>query len=218
MAKSNLTLGRKRGRPLLRRLEQPLYDTNVLENATATGLIEHFRIPVGVAMPVTAVNKTEADTNMQSAGKLGYPNKFLLRGINVELFLPDPTDLANNMADWRQFYAQGLFKLFFGPSKPWLTLPLSHMPTGTALTGRYADADVTGDTEACWIHRGRAKSDEFYNFMVKDKKNPRRYNPIRIKHGEPFHTELTWPNGQITTAIASARVRVFLVGTLFESV
>ena len=69
-----LKLARKRPVALLRKLTQPLYDTNILEGGAAVpSPLQFFVLPQGTQMPVTAVNKTEADTNMKMASQIGYP-------------------------------------------------------------------------------------------------------------------------------------------------
>ena len=122
---SNITMSQPAGAALLRKLRQPLYDTNILENAVAPALYQFFVLPLGNAMPVTAVAKTEADTNLNQASQLGVPQMFDLESFNFEYFIHTNTDVANLAADIFQLYGQSVFTFFFGQNRPWLELPLS---------------------------------------------------------------------------------------------
>ena len=84
---SKLRKARAQGNPILRRLINPLYDTNIMEGGVATNLMQFFRIQQGGLMPVTAAIKSEADTNMKTAGALGEPLMFDLESFNFEWFV-----------------------------------------------------------------------------------------------------------------------------------
>ena len=207
---SNITQSRPAGQAILRKLTQPLYDTNILENAAATANVQFFRLPVGAPMPVTAVAKTEADTNLNQAGQLGTPQMFDLEGFNVEYSIVDYTDVADNAADLILLYQQSVFTFFFGQNRPWLELPLSQIPTGCYLTGNYQDGDVTANTEAMWVHEGLARVSEVYNFTVGKQ-------AIRVHPAEAFNAEITWPNGAVTWNAARSRIRCYMIGSLYTA-
>jgi hypothetical protein len=203
-------MSRPAGNAILRKLTQPLYDTVILENAgAAPNLYQYFIIPIGGNLAVANVPKTLADTNLDQASQLGVPSMYDLMGFNFELFVADPTDLNDNVEDIFQLYEQSVFTFFFGTNRPWLSLPLSQIPTGTALTGS-ADTSV-GVEEALFVHQGLARQDEVYDFTV-------RKRAIRIHSAENFHVEIDWPNGGTAAwQMADTRTRVFMVGNLYSA-
>lgn len=206
---SNITMSRPAGNAILRKLTQPLYDTNVLENGVAPGLLQFFIIPIGGVLPVALTNKSLADTNLDQASALGVPQMFDLESFNFELFVHDPTNLNDNVEDIFQMYEQSLFTFFFGTNRPWLRVPLSQIPTGTALTGDISVAN--GAEEAAFLHQGLARTDEVYDFTVRKK-------AIRIHSAENFHVEINWPNGGTAVwQMVDTRVRVFLNGHLYSA-
>lgn len=208
---SNITLSTEPAPALLRKMTQPLYDTNILANAVAPALYQFFVLPVGVPMPVTGVNKTLADTNMSAASMLGNPNQFDIVGFNFEMFVHDPTDVNDNAEDLFQLYQASVFTFFFGNNKVWLQLPLSQIPTGTALTGTVSSGDITANDEAMFLHQGLAQVDQVYDFTV-------RKRAIRIHPNENFRVEINWPNGG--TAVwqwATSRCRVFIQGSMYAA-
>jgi len=206
----NITMSRPAGAALLRKLTNPLYDTIVLDSGVAIQAIQFFRLPIGINMPVTAVAKTEADTNLTQAGQLGTPQMFDLEGFNFESIQVDPTDIANNVADLVALYEQGLFSFFFGQQRPWLEIPLSQIPTGIYLNGTMGFGDTAGSDEALFIGVGESCVDSIYNFTVGKE-------AIRVHSAEPFNAEITWPNGAITPAGADQRVRVYMIGSLYAA-
>lgn len=207
-----LVRARKAPAGILRKLTQPLYDTNVLEGGVAQQRLGFFELPIGQNMPVAGVPKTIVDTNMTQASQLGTPQKFWLRGYNFEFFNLEPDDIANTAPDLVLLYEQSLFTFTFGNNRPWLQIPLSQIPQGCALTGTLAFGDDQNAVEAAYLHQGEASVAEYYNFTV-----ARR--PIRINTNEPFSAEITWPNGAVTWNTANdQRVRVYLIGHLFAAI
>ena len=204
---------RKQPKALLRKLTQPLYDTNIVPAVGdgAYNLLQYFLIPIGQNMPLTGAPKTEADTNLTQASQLGTPQKFHLEGFNFEFFVLDPDDTQDTAADLIDIYEQSVFTFYFSNNRPWLQLPLSRIPTGTALTGTCASGDTTNAIEFAFLHQGEASVREVYDFTVGKK-------PIRIGTAEPFFAEITWPNGAVTSTSADRRrSRVFAVGSLFSA-
>jgi len=209
---SNITVSRPAGAALLRKLTQPLFDTNILQNGAAPVPLQFFQIPFGGAMPVTAVAKTLCDTNMTQAAQLGMPQMFDLEGFQFEYFIHANADLANIATDIFFLYEQSVFTFFFGQARPWLEVPLSQIPTGTALTGTNSDGDITANTEATWLHNGHASVKSLYRFTVGKK-------AIRVQSAESFYAQITWPNGvgAFTWGVANSRVRTYMVGSLYAA-
>ena len=135
--------------PLLRKLQQPLYDTNTLDATVATNLMSYFVRPQGNLMPVAAVVKTEADTNMKATSMLGEPLIFDLLGFNYEWFKSVPTSevagtLLDIAADEIRVYGQSVFRFYFN-MRIFLEVPLRQIPEGPYLNGSVC----TGDAKLC---------------------------------------------------------------------
>lgn len=208
--KGRIVKERKMAPALLRKLQQPLYDTHELEgDAAAPREITFFTREQGRNKTVSGNPKTEADTNMTQPSQLPKPQKFEMRGMRFEYFNLEPDDIANNAPDLVLLYEQSVFRFVFGNSRTWLEVPLSRIPNGPALTGTLASGDTTNATEFAYLHQGEASVKEYYNFLVEGE-------PTTIRHKENFKVEVEWPNGAITpNTVNDQRVRVYLIGHLF---
>lgn len=204
---------RKAPAAILRKLYQPLYDTNVFQGVGggAFNTLQYFLLPIGAALPVIGGAKSEADTNLTQASQLGTPQKFRLYGFRFEFFTLEPDDLDDTAPDMVNVYEQSVFTFLFGNSRPWLQVPLSRIPSGTSLTGASSSGDTTNAPEFSFLHNGEASVKEYYDFTMAKQ-------GIKIGTAEPFYAELTWPNGAITmTSANNQRARVYLVGQLFSA-
>ncbi len=207
----SLVKQRKKPNAILRKLQQPLYDTNVIDDAGGFNLMQFFLLPVGQPMPVAGGNKSEVDTNMTQASQLGTPEEFSLKGFQFEYFHEDPSNIIDFANDQFAMYDESVFTFFFSNNRPWLQVPLSRIPSGTMLTGTGSSGDTTGTVEFGFVHQGEASVKEYYDFKIEKK-------GIHIHTNEPFFVELTWPNGNPTWATDDEdRVRVYLVGHLFAA-
>ena len=210
---SNITMSKPSGAALLRKLTQPLYDTRVLANAVAVpATVQYFRIPIGGVLAGAATNKTEADTNLTSQGSLGVPQIFDLDGFNYEVFLADGSvAFTSNIVDMAFIYTTGVFRFFFGQSRPWLEVPLTQIPTGTALTGRLDIEETIGPTAGAFLHNGPASVEEKYDFTV-------GRQSIRLHSAEPFNCEVSYPQGSPGNIVGAAiRTRAYLTGSLYAA-
>lgn len=209
---NRISLARKTGDAVLRKLKQPLYDTTVIEGGAATQQLQFFNIPIGGAMPVAGGAKSLADTNMSQAAQLGTPQEFSLVGFNYEFFVLEPDDIANGAPDYLLMYEQSTFTFVFSNNRPWLRVPLSQIPQGISATGTGASGDITNNIEFGYLHQGLASVKEYYNFMLPNKKL------IHIYPNEPFGVDIDWFNGAITLNTANdQRCRVFIVGFLYSA-
>jgi len=206
---SKIRKARATGNPILRRLVQPLYDTTVVAGAVATGLLQFFRIQQGGIMPVAAVVKSEADTNMKTAGALGEPMMFDLESFNFEWFVLEPDDVDDTSPDLVDIYEQSLFTFLFGLNRTAWQFPLSQIPSGTMLTGQSSSGDTTNATEWGFLHQGVPSVGQVYDVMMDNE-------PTEIGPVEPFGIDITWPNGNFTTTSTNnQRARVFMNGCLY---
>jgi len=196
---------------LLRELIQPLYDTTDVASSGdgAYNLQQFFLRPLGDTIPLAATIKTEADTNMSAASKLGTPNRFEMTGFQYKWMNVDPDDLDQTAPDLVDAYEQSVFNFFFGTSRIEWQFPLSRIPSGTMLTGNASSGDTTGAVEYGFLHNGRASVKEAWDVTISGQ-------PVKIGPEETFFVEITWPNGAVTSASADRRRAIMLlIGSLF---
>jgi len=200
MAKqAGLALGGAAPQGVLRPLKQPIYDTNIYPAAGAAAM-QFFAIPLGQPMPVTAVAKTLADTNLQQASQLGTPNNFELYGFKFKY-----QQSVNVAANYQGIYDTGVFTFNFGQQRPWLQVPLTRIPAGTMTTGEVTiDGQAAPGAEIFSLSNGPSRTDSYYNFTIKRR-------PIIINSNEVFSATLTYPLGAVAVT-ADTRIQVYLVG------
>jgi hypothetical protein len=88
---------------LLRPLQQPLFDTEIIPAAGTPIELVFFQRQVGQTTAFGGVTKTEAETNLSQPGQLANPLEFTLFGF---LFEVEP---ATVLADFQQIYARSAF-------------------------------------------------------------------------------------------------------------
>lgn len=205
-SRAGLRLSEVAPQAVLRPLKQPLYDTNIYAAAGQANL-QFFAIPLGAAMPVTAVAKTLADTNMQQASQLGTPNVFELFGFK---FKYQQSVLVAD--DFDNIYDTGVFTFNFGQSRPFLQVPLSRIPAGCMPTNAIASVDgvaAPGNT-LFNLQNGPSSPNSYFNFTVERK-------PMLIGSNEVFSASVGYPLGGVAVN-ANCRVQVFLVGIFHRAI
>lgn len=70
---------------LLRPLQQPLYDTEIIPAAATPAELIFFQRQLGQTTAFGGVTKTEAETNIQQPGQLANPLEFSLFGFLFEV-------------------------------------------------------------------------------------------------------------------------------------
>jgi len=192
-------------------IRQTLYDSATYANAGQTQL-QFFQVPKGQA------GKTLADTNMESAGSLPSPKKFLVECIEI-LFFPgvDPvtqlaaiaeTEFAN---DVYAFAKGGYLDLFIG-SKSYLTeAPLGVFPPKTRL-------EVEG---AHTVNELQAVAADAFNHISTDYAvcAGRPYYldpPLLLEPTQNFNVDLNWPAAVALPSGVDGRVVVKLDGILYR--
>lgn len=211
----------KKENALLRKLQNPLYDTTVIDASVATDILQFFVRPQGQPMPVAGGAKTNADTNLQSASMLGEPLEFDVVGFNYEYFNlePESQDAGNALdiaSDEILIWAQSFFRFKFN-NRTFLECPLRQLPSGTALTGTVATGDTTNQVQFAYLHWGKASVTEYYNFTINDPDTgePQMY---KIHSAEPFFAEVRWPNAAIDMNTNNdERFRTYIQGYLYQN-
>lgn len=182
-----------------------LYDTLAYAQAGQQSLT-FFQSPVGQN------GKTYADTNMQAAGALPNPQRFLVTGIELYFFPGDAVaaigaSAANNyIKDVNLFWNSPAWLQFFIASKPYLNeSPLLKFPPPNGLAGWAALSDTTtaGAGQASSISYATACGDCF-------DMNP----PILLTTNTNFNINLNWP-ALVPLALAGT-VKCNLSGLLYR--
>jgi len=189
-------------------LKQPLYDYQAYAQAGQTSLT-FFTIPNGQS------GKTLADTNMEGAGILPNPKKFLVRGIEIQFFpgvfpsqvaiAPGAGSIDNFVNDvWEVFSATAWLELYIG-SKAYVQAPLNMFPCANRLDGWAGMSDATTAAAALFNRTSYAASGGTPFGM-----DP----PLILEPTQNFRVTLNWP-----TAVgisAAGRIGVHLKGLLYR--
>ena len=194
---------------MMEAITQPLYSYQSYPSAGSASPLVFFQ-----SQPVGTI--TAEDTNMQLAGQLPAPQKFLIQGIGVD-YLSGLTaarfgaESANGMLnDFYQVMKRGLFTLTIG-SKNYLNFTtMLFAPPRAHIGGMAAVADATtaGANLQSMVQIGYTEGDVF---------KPR---PILIEASQNFQCSISYPGGAqaIPSADAAARIGVILYGTLYRPV
>lgn len=187
-------------------VKQPLYDYQTYPAAGATQLT-FFAIPKGQS------GKTLADTNMEVAGSLPNPKKFLVLGIEV-FFIPGPNPSAAAAAPgvdnfvndvWTVFKSTGYLEFFIG-SKAYLDAPINMFPAVTRLAGFAGLADST-TAGANQFTRTSYASSAGQPFGLKP--------PLMLEPTQNFTITLNFPTAVAISA--NGRIGVHLKGLLYRN-
>ena len=188
-------------------VRQSLYDFQTYPAAGQTQMI-FFQVPQGQA------GKTKFDTNMEVAGSLPAPKRFIIETIEIEFFpggLPSafgaPTAL-NNVNDVYTFSQNGFLDLFIG-SKSYLTeAPLGRFPSSNrmAVNAAFADASTAA---------ANLQSRSGYASLAGA---PYRLEPnIALVATQNFSVSLNWPTAIALPSTVNARVGVVMKGLLYRN-
>jgi len=194
------------GRPVVRILPQPLYDTEVAAAAVAINELNFFAKPKGNPdASGTITSKTIANTNLTQSGSLAKPYEFDLFGFNLKV-RSNSTSVPLTRGMFEVFFKDCAFQYLMG-DRIYLTVPLLDMPTGIGFT---QDGTTTADTTLV-INNGVAHRSNLYNFRVQN-------YLVHIRSTENFAVKLSWPNASITPATTAVRVQVYMQGLLYNAI
>lgn len=184
---------------------QSLYDTATYGGAAGQTQLLFFQTPKGQG------GKTQADTNMEAAGALPNPKRFLMHSLEV-LFFPGTNISVTGAAaaaatfqdDVYTFAKGGWLELFIGSKSYLLEAPLGRFPPKTAvrtessIATTVAGAQVQNAYAACI---GRP-------YMLKA--------PILLEPTQNFSVSLNWSTAVPLPSTTDAKVMVVLDGLLYR--
>ena len=185
---------------------QPLYDYQTYAAAGQTSL-NFFQIPQGQS------SKTLADTNMEAAGALPVPKRFLIQGIEIVFFsgVTPGTFGAQAAAayinDQNAIYKSGHVQLFIG-SKPYLDeAPIGVFPPSWGLGGFAALADTTtaGANQQSMIQYARGVGRVY------------EIPPMLLPSQQNFKVSINWPTAVATPSTVAGRIGVRLLGVMYRN-
>jgi hypothetical protein len=191
---------------ILRPLQQPIYDTEILPAgapATITEII-FFQRQLGQTTASAGLIKTTAETNLQQPGQLANPVEFSLFGFYVEV----QPDLV--FADFVFVYKQSVFVYTYTGNRVYLQVPLSRIPQGVSPEGVAGTVAAQNNV----LHSGVGHPSSMYKFTI-------GRSALRIRPTESFQAAIRWPSGAPTPIIGTAmigtatlgiRIRVILSG------
>lgn len=181
---------------LLRPLQQPLYDTEIIPAVGTPIELVFFQRQLGQTTTFGGVTKTEAETNLQQPGQLANPLEFSLFGF---LFEVEP---ATVLADFQNIYAKSAFIFTYTGNRVYLSIPTMRIPQGVSPEG-FAATTVAATTLA-EVHNGVGHVSNFYKFTI-------GRSALRIRPTESFQVRVRWPNGA-PVITANTRLRVYITG------
>lgn len=183
---------------LLRPLQQPLYDTEIIPSASTPIELVFFQRQLGQTTAFGGVTKTEAETNVQQPGQLANPLEFSLFGF---LFEVAP---AVTLADFQAIYTASAFIFTYTGNRVYLSIPTMRIPQGVSPEGFAATAVGGTPLTAINVHNGVGHISNFYKFTI-------GRSALRIRPTESFQARVRWPNGAPTIS-ANTRLRVYITG------
>lgn len=195
---------------LLKALKQPVYDTEVQDQAAgATARLTFFTRPEGQA-DAAGVAKTRFETNLATSGQLPKPKFMDLYGFRVRIFNRG----AAAPVAWADYYAM-LFRARFEfrvGDVTVLEIPLDEIPQGVGFSGFNALDASPAPLDRTEMSRGVPSVYEVFDITV-------RRLPQRISHGEQIQALIEWHGGApVLTAAVSIAVRVSLIGVLYPEI
>lgn len=188
-------------------ITQPLFSYQAYPAAGSANPLQFFQ-----SQPIGAI--TAEDTNMQLAGQLPAPQKFLIQGIGVDFISGNAVakfgaEVANgNLNDFYAVMKRGLLTLTIGSKNYFVATSLLQLPVRAHIGGVAAVADQTTPAAALqtMIQAGYAEGDVF---------KPR---PMLIEASQNFSVTISYPGGAVAipSGDAAARIGIWLYGTLYR--
>lgn len=197
-----LAINQPLDRAYLRPLQEPLYDTEVLDFTSPAQQLTYFQRPVSQSTAALAITKTAAETNLNQSSMLDYPREFSILGFNIEF---DSTIGIKSIA---AAYRRAFFLFTFSGRRPYLQIPFQRIPQGMGLEGFVsstvsAGANDSGKTGSA--KNGMGHIANYYRFNL-------GRSALKIKPGEAFNGSINWP--VVLTSQASGAAGTGLETTL----
>lgn len=177
---------------VLRPLQQPLYDTEVLPTASTPSELIFFQRQLGQTTAYGSVTKYESETNLQQPGQLANPLEFSVFGFLFEVY-PGTVN-----ADFINIYGASAMVFTYTGNRVYLQIPLTRIPAGVAPEG-FSTANNVGQ-----IHNGVGHVSNLYRFTI-------GRAALRIRPTESFQIKIRWPQAA-PTLTTNVRLRMYLVG------
>lgn len=194
---------------MMEAITQPLYSFQAYPAAGTANPLVFFQ-----SQPIGAV--TAEDTNMQLAGQLPAPQKFLIQGIAVDYISGTAVskfgaETANgNLNDYYAVMKRGLLTLTIGSKNYFTMTEMLQLPPRAHIGGVAAAADATTAAASLQtlIQAGWSEGECF---------KPR---PLLIEASQNFSVSISYPGGAVAIPSAddAARIGVWLYGTLYRPV
>lgn len=185
---------------------QPQYDYQTYATAGTTSM-SFFQVPQGQG------GKTIADTNIEQAGALPIPKRFLVQAIEVVFYSGvTPSTFgagaaANYINDVHAIAKSGHLQFFIG-SKAYLDeAPIGVFPASFGIGGFAAasDASTAAASQQTLVQYGRPVGRTY------------EITPILIPSQQNFKVILDWPAVVATPSGVDGRIGVRLLGTLYRN-
>ena len=183
---------------LLRPLQQPLYDTEIIPSASTPIELVFFQRQLGQTTAFGGVTKTEAETNIQQPGQLANPLEFSLFGFLFEV----APSVA--LADFQNIYTASAFIFTYTGNRVYLSIPTMRIPQGISPEGFSSVAVGGTPLSSINVHNGVGHVSNFYKFTI-------GRSALRIRPTESFQIRVRWPNGA-PTIVTNTRLRVYITG------
>lgn len=192
---------------LLRPLQQPLYDTEIVPSANTPNEIRYFQRQLGQVTAFGNLNKTAAETNLGQPGQLANPLEFSLFGFNYVILADqqvEETPAFVLLGDFTAITADSVFTFLYTGNRIYLQIPLCRIPQGVAPEGFSALSNQVQAEERTIVHNGVGHISNFYKFTI-------GRSALRMRPTEAFQVRLEWPNGAPTITV-NTRTQVYLLG------
>lgn len=189
-------------------ITQPLFSYQAYPAAGPTAPLVFFQ-----SQPSGSIS--QEDTNMQLAGQLPAPQKFLIHGIGIDFLSGNNAarfgaESANgNLNDFYAVMKRGLFTLTIGSKNYLQFTTMLFAPPRAHIGGMAAASDQTTPASALqtMVQIGYSEGDVF---------KPR---PLLLEASQNFQATISYPGGAspaVPSADAAARIGVIFYGTLYR--
>ena len=170
-------------RAYLRPLQEPLYDTEVIDFTSPPTSLTFFQRPVSQSTASLNVTKTDAETNLNQSSMLDYPREFSILGFTISI------DSTIGLKYLGNIYRRASFVFTFSGNRPYLQIPLERIPAGQGLEGAVSSEIAASTTElgvvSCFKN-GLGHIANYYKFNL-------GRSALKIKPGEAFNGRINFP-------------------------
>ncbi len=171
-------------RAYLRPLQQPLYDTEIINFASFPNQITFFQRPISQSTQQLAQTKYTSETNLNQSAMLDYPREFSILGFTISFDSTIGLKLQANLL--RRAY----YTFTFSGNRPYLQIGLDRIPAGMGLEGAVAMSGATANSDSGGVvscfKNGLGHVANYFKFNL-------GRSALKIKPGEAFNGSINWP-------------------------